>query len=219
MRAFAREQIGDFRHQREGGALGAVAAGLGALGHDDVRAGFQSRARVGDGLHLTDQHAAGGADRGREGCRIAEREHQGGGRVGKHLVQQMRLACQRPGDEAAADARIAGGYEFVIEPRRIAIAAADQPEPARRRDGGGEPAPRHAAHGREQDGVPDVEPFREARADQWISPERASASRSLAGVKPGSLQMSRMTFSRRLIRSMAAGSFFTASAGMTTAPW
>jgi dihydroorotase-like cyclic amidohydrolase len=43
------------------------------------------------------------------------------------LIQQVRLACQRPGDESAADPRVAG---FAVEADRPADLLVWDPEPA-----------------------------------------------------------------------------------------
>ena len=45
-----------------------MAAGLGALGHDDIRAQRSRRARVGERLHLQDQPRSGGANRRTNGA-------------------------------------------------------------------------------------------------------------------------------------------------------
>src|ERR1700722_1607320 len=53
---------------------------------------------------------------------------------------------------------------------------------------------------------------------QWISRDWLSASRMSRLVKPEARARSRITFSRRVRRSIALGNARTASAGMTTAP-
>jgi hypothetical protein len=99
-------------------------------------------------LHLADQKRARFLDRRRERRRRSERQHQRRGRMREHEVQQFRPALQRPGDEAAADPRIAGGGKFPLQPLAVAIAAADQPEPTRGGDGGRQPPARGKAHRR-----------------------------------------------------------------------
>src|SRR5262249_26049540 len=47
---------------------------------------------------------------------------------------KMRLTGERPGDEAAADASIAGRPEFLIDPLLIAVAKTDDAQAARFRD-------------------------------------------------------------------------------------
>ena len=67
-------------------------------------------------LHLADQQPARRLDGRGEWARIAERQHHRGRRVRQRRVQHGGLRRQRPGDEAAADAGVAGLGELVREP-------------------------------------------------------------------------------------------------------
>jgi hypothetical protein len=49
---------------------------------------------MGQGLNLADQDAAGSPEGRRERGRIAEREHNCGGRTGQHVIKELRLAGQ-----------------------------------------------------------------------------------------------------------------------------
>jgi len=75
----------------------------------------------------------------------------------------LRVPSQRPGNEAAADAGIAGSGEFPLEPFGIAITAADQAEPARFAHRGRELAARRIGHRRGDDRMLDTELLRQPR--------------------------------------------------------
>ena len=112
-------------------------------------------------LHLADQLDAGRLDARDEGLRIAEREEDGAGPIGEHLLEQLGARAQRPGDEAVADLRVAGGAPFVLQPCRVAVAAADEAEAAGARHRRGEPAAGGERHRRGDDGVRDAEALRQ----------------------------------------------------------
>ncbi len=134
-----------------------MAAGLAALGDHDIGPAGQRGAGMGEGLDLADQLGAGRLDGAREGGGIAEREHHRRRRAIQHTRQQLGLAGQGPGDEAAADPRVAGSGEFPIEPGGIAVAAADQAEAAAGRDRRCQPPAGGAAHRGQQDRQPDIQ--------------------------------------------------------------
>ena len=50
--------------------------------------------------------------------------------LGKNLIEQLRASCHRPGNESAADPCIPRCRVLQLEPIGIAIAAADESEPA-----------------------------------------------------------------------------------------
>ena len=128
-RAFG-DEVDDLGHQRESGAGGhAVAAGLTALRHDDVRAGVQRLARMVEVLHLGDQRNTGRADAVGERPQVTERQHDGGRLPRQGLVEQLGLSGQAPGDEPAAD----------LGPDRLGRirAAASRRRRSRRRSGPG----------------------------------------------------------------------------------
>ena len=89
-------------------------ASLAALGDDDVGAGLQSVADMGDGLNLADQHRSGRLDRGKGRGSPKDNIIAPGRRTS--AVEKVRLAGKRPGDEAAADPLVAGGGEFPRQP-------------------------------------------------------------------------------------------------------
>jgi hypothetical protein len=94
VRAAPRQQVGDLGHQRYGRASCAVAAGLGALGDDDVGAGVQRGFGVPHVLHLADQQPCRGLDGGSERARIAERQHHRDRRMRQGDIQRRRLLRQ-----------------------------------------------------------------------------------------------------------------------------
>ena len=67
------QRVGDLGHQRHGAARGAVAAGLGALRHDDVGTGGGRLLRLPESLHLADELRARRADFRRERADVTER--------------------------------------------------------------------------------------------------------------------------------------------------
>ena len=95
----------------------------------------------------------------------------------EHEVEQLRLLLQRPGDEAASDRCVAGRAELGIEPVRVAVAAADQPKPSGRRDGGGEPPARRERHGRGDDRMRDAELLRQPRVQCHVFGSRVACLR------------------------------------------
>ena len=134
-----------------------MAARLGALRDEDVRPGVGGVVRLREGLHLADQRRPRHADGARERTRIAERQHHRDRPAGERGVEQVGFLRKAPGDEPAADPRVAGSREFPLEPVRVAVAAADQPKAAGLAHGCGEPAVRDEVHRREQDRVFDPE--------------------------------------------------------------
>ncbi len=83
-------------------------------------------------------------------------------------VEHLRVLGKAPGDEAAADARIAGGSEFPCDPFGVAIAATKDAEPAGLGDRGREHAVRHDIHRREQHRMLDAEQRRDAGRDGHV---------------------------------------------------
>ena len=134
-----------------------MAAGLGALRHDDIRAERGRRARVGERLHLQDQPRSGGANRRHERRRIAEREHDRDRLARQRRAQPIGMAGEMPGDETDADRRAVRGCELPLDPGRVVIARADQAETAGPAHGRSERPARHRAHRRQKDRVADAE--------------------------------------------------------------
>ena len=159
-------------------------AGLGALGDDHVGTHINGCLGVLHILHLADQQPACFLDCWREGTRITERQHHRRGCVRQRHVQRCRLGRQRPGDKAAADARIARFGEFMREPLCIGRAATEQPEPASGCHGGGEFAAGRAAHRCIQDRVFDVKPLGQSCAYCHVDYSNIATARIGLAVPP-----------------------------------
>jgi hypothetical protein len=96
---------------------------------------------------------------------ITEREHDGGRLVIQGTIKKMGLASERPRDEAATDARVAGRQEFPIELLLVAVAQTYQAEAARFGDRSRQRSTGRPPHRRKQDGMADAELFRELSAE------------------------------------------------------
>ena len=88
-----------------------LAARLGALRDEDVRPGVGGVVRLREGLHLADQLRPRHADGAREWTRIAERQHHRDRPAGERGVEQVGFLRKAPGDEPAADPRVAGSRD------------------------------------------------------------------------------------------------------------
>ena len=159
-----RQIVGDFAHQREGAAVAAVPACLAALCDDHRSAGIDRFSRMDHRLHLADHRHARLPDLGGETGDRSEREHDRRGPARQYLIEQLRALRQRPRNEAAADARISGRRKFALQPAAVAVATADQPEPAGIRHRGRQPAAGDHAHRRGDDRMFDLKPFGQAGA-------------------------------------------------------
>jgi hypothetical protein len=169
----ARQQIGHLRHETHRAARGTMPAGFATLRDDDRRPRRHGHAHMLDRLALADERHAGGRDLGRERPRITKGQHHRARLMCERLRQQLRLFRHGPGDETAADARIAGGPEFGFKPIGIAIAAADEPQPATARHGRRERAASSHRHRRRQD--------RMRQPEALCQPGRRHGSDQLAG--------------------------------------
>ena len=147
-----------------------MAARLAALRDDHVGAFAQHLARLSDALNLTDDKRAGPLDARNKGCRVAERQHHGGWRVTKRLVEHRRTPRHGPGDETATDPLIARRIKFTVDPLGLGITAADEAQSAPRADRGRERAARNKSHRRQQDRMPDAEPLGQSRAQGHLRP-------------------------------------------------
>jgi hypothetical protein len=136
-----------------------MATRFGTLRHNDIGTGVDCRLGMRLGLDLTDQLGAGGFDLAGKQSRIGERDHQRGGRMGQRLFQQFGMLCQRPGDEAATDPRIARRGKFTVEPRGIAIAAAKNAKSTGGGNGSRQFAASNEAHRCAQDRMGDAKPI------------------------------------------------------------
>jgi hypothetical protein len=171
-----------------------VAAGLGALRDDDIRAGRRGLARLRNGHHLADQPRAGLAHGGSKRPWITEGQHDGRGLMGNDRGQHPGALRQAPGDEATADPGVARARPLPLDPAAIAIAATDQAQPTGVAHRRGQPAAGDNVHGGKQNwmfnskrpGQPILDSHRD-RAFSFVSSQpncpRASRARSLPIVK------------------------------------
>ena len=97
--------VDDFRHQRYDPARCAVAAALGALCNENVRAAGDGFLRERDGLDLADEARARPLDPVRKRLGVAEGKHDRGRLPLEREVEQLRLLRHAPRDEADAEAR------------------------------------------------------------------------------------------------------------------
>ncbi len=142
-----------------------MAAGVAALGDDHVDAEAHGLFGFSQRLHLADGLGAGVADLRHVRCGIAERQHDRC-RLGlERGAQGLGLGIERPGDEAHADACVAGGQKLARDGGGVGIARADQAEAARVGDGGGKLAAGRRAHRRQKDRMGDAERARQRGFD------------------------------------------------------
>ena len=142
-----------------------MAAGFLTLSDQHIRPGVARGDGLVDGLDLADHLRPRRLDGGRVGRGIAERHQHGMGRMLQRDIKRRRCfglgprrqARERPGYKPDPDPRIAGFAELVGQEIHIAIAAADQPEPARFSDGCRQSAARDPRHGGEDDGMTDAQ--------------------------------------------------------------
>ena len=153
------DEIDDRRHDIEGGARRAVAAGLGALRDQDIGARVERLPRHVLGLNLADQQRARRFDARREGRGVTERKHDRAWTGSERDVQQFRLPGEAPGDEADAegigDVGKLGG--LLLQPRPVAVTAAENAEPAGSADRGCQARAGNDVHRRQQDRMPDAQ--------------------------------------------------------------
>src|SRR6476619_4629387 len=100
-----------------------MAAGFGALRDDDRSAGVERFRDVAHRLRLADDRDAGVARLARERRRIAEGEKETDGPACNSPINKFGRFLRRPGDEAEADQRVAGGAVLRLEVARAAISA------------------------------------------------------------------------------------------------
>lgn len=80
----------------------------------------------------------------------------------QHIGQEGQRFAQGPRDKTAADTLIAGCLELLVEPSRISIATANQPQATGLGDGCRERAAARESHRRREDGMADIERAGEA---------------------------------------------------------
>jgi hypothetical protein len=164
-----RDEIDDRRHQRHRAAAAAVSSAFGALRDDEIGFRFARQARLVEALHLADQLAAGRLDRGGVRARITEGQHERVGPMREGEIENARADGPRDEPDAPGPRRLRlRERQFARQPIAIAVAAADETQRARIRDGGGEPAARCAAHGGEHDRILQLEGFGQCGGDhRW----------------------------------------------------
>ena len=164
----AADGVDDLRQQGHQAATDAVAAGLAALRHQHVGAGGHRLPRHRQRLHLAQHRHAGALDARQQLAHVAEGEHHERRLALERQVEQPVLARQAPGDEADAETRLRRRQrvEFAPQPVLVAVAAAEQAEPAGGAHRGGEARVGHDVHRREQHRVLDREAFGQRRAQR-----------------------------------------------------
>ena len=160
----AGREIDNRRHDVDGGAGRAMAAGLGALRHQNVGAGIQRLLSHGFILNLTDQQRSRLLDAGRKWFGIAERQHDRARPCGQRDIQQVGLLRQTPGDEADAERRrlLLEFFRLLLEPASFAIAAAENSKTAGAAHRCRQPRAGNHIHRRQQHRMPDAQ-----QASQW----------------------------------------------------
>ena len=115
--------IGDFGHERQRRSRDAMAAGFRALRHNDIGPRLDRFMGMGHVLHLANQERAGGFDPRRKRNGRPEGEHDRDRRMPQDLIQEAGLSRKRPGNESAADPRVAGLRKLTFEPFLVAVTA------------------------------------------------------------------------------------------------
>ena len=121
---------------------------LRALCNNDVRPRGRCLAGLRYSLHAADQPCTRSAYSGSEWARIAKREHDCSGLVGKGALEQFGGLRKAPGVEATADPGISGACPLPLDPVAVAVAATDQAKPALVAHSCGEPATGDDVRGR-----------------------------------------------------------------------
>ena len=108
--------------------------------------------------------------RGANGFGIAERKHDRARTGFERDVQQFRPLGKAPGDEADAEGigcvcKLGG---LLLQPRFVAVAAAQNAEPAGGADGRGEPRAGNDVHRRRQDRMLDAQSERSMACDRHV---------------------------------------------------
>ena len=166
-----RHRIHHRRHQRQRGASAAVPPCLGALGDDEVGPRLACHPCLFHILNLANQLAAGRFDRRCIRPRIAEGEQECIRAVAEGQVQ--RAPVDGPGDQPDAPGP-AGLFlhagQLRAQPGGVAIASADQSQPAGVGNGCRQMPARYAAHRSEYDRMLQSEQFSQCRHDHRSSP-------------------------------------------------
>src|SRR5437868_15333744 len=98
-----------------------MAAGFGALRHDDVGAGIKGTFGTVEILYLAEEGDARRLDARREPHLVAKGEAEDFRRMLQRLIEELGEAFERPGDIADADPGVAGGAELILHPGFAAI--------------------------------------------------------------------------------------------------
>jgi hypothetical protein len=163
----ARRQINDRGHDVERRARSAMAAGFRALRDQNIGAGIERLLCHFLGLDLADQETAGRLDARCKRLRVAERQHDRA-RLGlQRDIEEFALPGQAPGDES--DAKWRGGSPelggFLLQPRLLAVASAENAEAAGLADRRNQPRTGNDRHRRRKHRVLDAKERRQRCAD------------------------------------------------------
>ena len=141
------QKIGDLRHEIHRAAQGAMTASLSPLGNDDRCAQIHGLSHMRDGLTLADQRDIRLCYFCHKRAGIPKGEHDRTGIVGQNQIQQIRILCQRPGDETTTNRRVACISKCLAQKSCIAVTATDQAQPASLTDSLGQLPPAGTRHG------------------------------------------------------------------------
>ena len=158
IRTSGRNQVGDLRHKRERRTALPVAPRLGSLSDDHVCPAGERVLRIAPRLHLAHEQAAGALYGMGEGLRITEGEKDRARPMLQDLIEKLRTASERPGNEATAYGCVPGGAKLIFQPRGIAITSADEPKSPRFGHGCGELPSGGKGHWCGYDWMGDLEP-------------------------------------------------------------
>lgn len=87
--------------------------------------------RFGNGLDLADRSSANLADLVEEDGWIGERQQEGPHTDRSEVLDEVGLVLHSPGNDSDTDVGMVGYRELLLDPGEVAVAAADQSEPAR----------------------------------------------------------------------------------------
>lgn len=168
-----------------------MATRLGTLRDDDVGAHLYRPFDVIKVLALANEQGASVFGLLGEGRWIAERQHHRGRTEFERLGHHAGRALRRPRDEADADSLITGGRELRTDPIGVAVAPADEAQPAGPTDRRGQGTARGQCHGRRDDRMLNPEAIGQASGDHLpiIGVRGAIARGGLRGKTPGEFKV------------------------------
>jgi hypothetical protein len=158
-----------------------MSARLGALRNENVRSGRNSVFCKSNRLDLTDDGRTRAMDPLDEGAGIAEREHDRDRLALQRHVEQLRLHCHAPRNEADPEARLQAGemIELLREPLSLSVSAAQDAQASRGTHRRSQAGVSHLVHRREQYRVGDSESFRQCGPNRHAVPLSMRHLRSL----------------------------------------